>query len=148
MKFTFFLTLFLSISLTSFGQTFEGEWNGTYEGNFYKFTNVTYSSPIKLYFKLNMDSSYSVYSYSKGQNLKGRDTTIVCKVVYTFTGKDSLYLEEVEILKPQKIAPTCLQKMKLQIVQENSVILLNGTWSSDSEECGNGTIRFRKKKKK
>ncbi len=148
MKFSSFLTLIISISLNSIGQTFEGEWNGTFESNFNKFTNITITSPIKLYFKLNMDSSYTVYSYSKGQNSKKRDTTIVCKVDYKFVGKDSIYLEEVEILKPEKVAPTCLQKMKLKIVSENDAISLHGSWNSDGEECGSGSIRFRKKKKK
>ena len=148
MRFLVTIILLSLISLKSIGQLFEGEWSGTFESNLYKFTNVTYSSPIKLYFKLNMDSSYTVYSYSKGQNSKGRDTTIVCRVEYTLIGKDSIYLEEVEILKPKKVAATCLQKMRLKIEQENNSFFLSGDWEADSGQCGEGTIRFRKKKKK
>jgi len=149
MKLLFPLILTCFIGLTSLGQSLEGEWKGTFETNFYKFTNVSYSSPIKLYFKLNTDSSYDIYSYSKGPNLKGRDTTIVCKVDYKFVGKDSIYLEEIEVIKPQKTSMICLQKMKLKIEERANQIILSGTWTNDNVDCAQfGIISLSKKNKK
>ena len=137
------------LSSISYGQSLEGEWKGTFETHFFKFTNVINSSPIKLYFKLNSDSSYNVYSYSKGLDAKRRDTIIVCKVYYKMIGSDSIHLEETEIIKPQNAQSACLQKMKLKIVEKATEILLNGTWTSDSSECDQyGTITFRQKKEK
>ena len=147
-------TLIILISIYSFsnfcyGQSLEGEWDGTFETHFLKFSNVVNSSPIKLYFKLNGDNSYNVYSYSKGLDAKRHDTTIVCKVYYESIGNDSIYLEETEVIKPKNAQSVCLQKMRLKIIDKTKEILLDGAWTNNSNECAEyGTITFRQKKKR
>lgn len=137
------LVLFIFISCPCFSQSLEGEWKGSYDIDFD--VPVSIGRPIKLYFVLNKDSSYKVYSYSKGKDGDGRDTIIVCKVLYKRTAEDSLYLEEIEVLKPKNAGQNCFQKMYLKIKRKDRSILLEGTWTSTKECFGTGQIRFTKK---
>lgn len=128
-----------------FSQSLEGEWKGSFFTNTEFVSMRAIASPIKLYFKPYDDSLYNVYSYSRGFDARDRDTIIVCKVNYRFIGKDSLYLEEVEILKPKKAKPTCFQKMYLKLSKEGEILILSGTWKSDDKICSSdGTISFKK----
>lgn len=145
-------TLFLSafLFLQSASQSLEGEWKGSYA-----YDKLTYFSdfdipvdkknPINLYFKFNADSSYSIYSYSKGKDIAGKDTIVVCKVLYKKTSSDSLYLEETEVLKPSNAEPACFQKMYLKIKREKKLTILEGTWKSEGECNSSGKIKFTKK---
>ena len=134
----------------SFSQSLEGEWKGSYayakQTYFSDFDMpVDKKSPIKLYFKLNTDSSYSIYSYSKGKDIAGKDTIVVCKVLYKKTSSDSLYLEETAVLKPSNAEPACFQKMYLKIKREKKLTILEGTWKSEGECNSSGKIKFTKK---
>ena len=144
------LVLFIFLSLQSFSQSLEGEWKGSYTyGKGSSFSDfdmpVNINSPISLYFKLNKDSSYNVYSYSKGKNIAGKDTIVVCKVLYSKTAPDSLYLEETQVLKPLNAEPACFQKMYLKIKREKRLTLLEGTWESEIDCDNSGKIKFIKK---
>lgn len=138
------------LSLQCFSQSLEGEWKGSYayEKLIY-FSDfdipVDKKNPIKLYFKLNPDSSYSIYSYSKGKDIAGKDTIVVCKVLYRKTSSDSLYLEETAVLKPSNAEPACFQKMYLKIKREKKLTILEGTWKSEGECNSSGKIKFTKK---
>jgi hypothetical protein len=144
MKLISILVLFIFISCQCFSQSLEGEWKGSYDIDLD--VPVSLTRPIKLYFVLNKDSSYKVYSYSKGKDLDRRDTIIVCKVLYNRISEDSLYLEEIEVLKPTNPGESCHQKMYLKIKRKDKSLLLEGTWQSVKKECSSsGQIRFTKK---
>jgi hypothetical protein len=137
------LILFIFISLQCFSQSLEGEWKGYFTRELDIPVDIT--SPIKLYFKLNKDSSYTVFSYSKGHDADGNDTIVVCKVLYRKTSADSIYLEESQVLKPKKAPNACLQKMYLKIRREKKLTILEGTWQTEKECKGTGKIKFIKK---
>jgi len=142
MKLISILVLCIFISCQCFSQSLEGEWEGTYDIDFG--LPDMFATPTKLVFVLDKDSSYKVYSYSKGKDINNRDTIIVCKVLYNRVSEDSLYLEETEVLKPAYAKQDCLQKMKLRVKRRNRSIQLTGTWQS--AECNtHGQIRLTKK---
>jgi hypothetical protein len=143
MKTISFLFIFLFLSLPCFSQSLEGEWKGSFSTELD--IPIDIPSPIKLYFKLNKDSSYTVYSYSKGHDQKGNDTIVVCKVLYQRTAADSLYLEETLVLKPENARSSCFQKMYLSIKREKAATILEGTWKTGNECNSNGKIKFIKK---
>ncbi len=143
MKFFFFTYLFVLSFFTGSSQSLAGEWSGS-------FTDDKYDSyplkepriiPIKLYFVLNKDSSYNVYSYSSGY-----DTTVVSEVGYELIGEDSIYLEEKKVLLPKKIEIGCFQKMFLKIHKKKNTIYLRGEWECiNGKTWSSGTMRFSKK---
>lgn len=133
-----------------FSQSLVGDWKGKY----FITSNDGYSTPssiadksieIKLRIILNEDSSYSVFSYSGGRNLKNKDTTVICNVIGQLI-KDSVYLEEIEVLMPKNITPMCFQKMYLKIIRRKKVTELRGLWKNEYGNCNSGgTISFWKK---
>jgi hypothetical protein len=138
------LILFIFISLQSFSQTLEGEWRGSYD----IVSNSPYPSvdmPITLYFVLNKDSSYTIFSYSWGRDKWGDDTIVVCQVLYKMTSANSIYLEETQVLRPEKAKPACFQKMYLNIRREDKLSILEGTWKSENKCNSSGKIKFIKK---
>lgn len=101
-------------------------------------------------FILNADSSYTVHSYTKLPDSKGKDQWLVCDVYYQFLGSDSLYLEEIHRLSPDdKTLPICLQKMYLKIKERKKVLVLEGVWrnASGQEGCTSGGSIYLSKKK-
>lgn len=137
----FIIALILAIStFPGYTQLLKGEWEGS-------FTQDGNKWPIYLEFKLNADTTYSVYSYSKGLTIKGVDTVITCLVHYELISQDSLYLEEIEAIEPNKyLSATCFQKMFLQIKRYKKYIELVGEWESSPTHCNSsGKISFRKK---
>jgi len=149
MKTIFLFILFTLFGFGSYSQLLKGEWEGTYV------TNKTHY-PIYLDFVLNSDSSYSVYSYSKGslRMIKQEntiqfqtDSVVVCKVYFKFLSPDSIYLEEIEVVEPKNYADPCFQKMYLKIEIKADKIKLLGTWkASKCSNKGSGEISFWKKK--
>jgi len=114
----------------------QGVWNGQFEYN----TMGGSKSPINLYFDLKKDSTYNVYSYSRGT-----DSVVICSVKYKIIGTDSIYLEEDKVLRPKKDdGLSCFQNMKLRIRKKNNKITMAGIWNS-TENCGRGTIAFKRK---
>ncbi|MES2431540.1 MAG: hypothetical protein V4556_11420 [Bacteroidota bacterium] len=143
MKFILLTLLCTSLFFAGFCQTFLGEWSGSFTDNLND--NYSYKEyPIKLYFVLNKDSSYKVYSYSKGF-----DTIVVCNLSYVLSGKDSIYLEETKIVQPNTaVSNVCLQKMSLRFSKNKQSFALNGFWEcSSGKEYGYGNINFIKKQK-
>ena len=141
MRVTFFFIFFLLISKFNFSQSLKGEWDGHFIDNYDK------QYPIKLFFSLKKDSSYKVYSYSKGHNFKGLDTTVVCEIKYKIISADSINLQETNVLKPEKTSDViCLQKMYLKMKEKKKEIILEGNWENASKDCiSYGTITFTKK---
>ena len=138
--FLIFITVII-ISNTCYSQSLDGEWKGSMTDSYLPGTSY-----MKLFFLRNTDSSYKIFSYCKGQNSKGIDTIIVAKVNYKRKDSESIYLEEVEVLKPKKVINNCLFKMDLKITAASNDITLHGKWYS--EECRmDGTITFKKSKK-
>ena len=137
------LILFIFLSLQSFSQSLEGEWRGSYYIEF-GIGYPTITHPITLYFVLNKDSSYTIYSYSKGKDVDGNDTIVVCKVVSKKTSAHSLYLEETQVLRPVDAPVACFQKMYLDISKEDKLSILSGTWKSESYCNHSGKISFTK----
>lgn len=142
------MLLSLFLSLLSFSQSLEGEWRGSYDIE-YSMPFQKTTRPISLYFVLNKDSSYTIYSYSGGKDINGNDTVVVCKVAYKVKYKRgkirSLYLEETEVLKPLNAQPACFQKIYLDVRNEDSLSTLTGFWKSGGDCNNNGKIRFTKK---
>ena len=135
--------LFCCIGAIAFAQTITGNWKGN-------FTEGTMKYPISLEFILNADSSFTIHSYSKGFDNKGKEIWVICDVYYEFMGKDSLYLEEMHRISPEdKAEPICLQKMDLKIRERKKEWVLDGVWrnASRDEKCAaGGEIYFSKKK--
>ena len=145
MKILIPVILFFSVPFKGSSQLLKGEWTGTIITYDTAGNRLNYYPTIKLKFILN-DDVYSVYSYSDGQDTNGNDTTVVCKVYYELIGKDSIYLEEVEVIQPQNIKPLCMQKMFLKVLKKKKVTILEGLWESEPNQCATfGTIRFRRK---
>ena len=141
------LIIFIFLSFQSFSQSLEGEWRGSYDIE-YGLSYPKITRPITLYFVLNKDSSYTIYSYSRGKDIDGSDTIVVCKVAYKLVYKKtrlrSLYLEETQILRPVNAPITCFQKMYLDVRREDKLSILAGTWKSEDDCNNNGKIRFTK----
>jgi len=138
--FLIIVSFFLTSSQCN-AQKLDGEWKGLF---FDRYTNESY--PIKLYFVSDSWDTYKVYSYSKGKDRNGNDTTIVCKVFYKVIWKDSICLEEAKVLLPKKADEACLQKMFLKIKKRESGLILEGTWKIASKKCNDdsGTISLTK----
>jgi hypothetical protein len=146
-----FLLVFL-ISLTCFSQSLEGEWKGMFYLTYNP--NPQYGPPpgtfVNLKFTLNKDSSYSVTSSSNGG-----DTIFVCDVLYKRLSKDSIYLEETKVIKPNTDVIKCFKKMNLIIQERKKSIELIGTFNYvsrglcplPSAEAYSGNINFIKKEK-
>jgi hypothetical protein len=148
------LILLLSLNLFNyncFSQSLEGEWNGSFtyaeiDPKMPYYTFQTNQTPIKLTFVLNTDSSYSVYSYSNGRNSQGRDTTYVCAILFKKISSDSIYLEEMRIIKPENVPFVCGQKIYLKFEKLKRRLTLEGIWKTNPNTCGHsGEIRLSRK---
>ncbi len=149
MKHLFILFLLFLFCQQISSQSLEGDWKGkfvtTQIGPIPAPSSISEKpTAISLRFLLNKDSSYSVYSFTKGLNSKRQDTIVICKVTGVFS-KDSIYLVEVELVEPRGI-PSCFQKMALKIWKRKKITELDGTWKSEPGNCVSaGTIHFWKK---
>jgi hypothetical protein len=123
-------------------QVFQGTWKGIYitsDGAFW--------DSIKLDCKWNPDKTYSIKSYTKGKNISGKDTIVVCNVEYKIISPDSLVLTETEILQPTGISPgICFQTMELKYSSQHHFLKnLIGKWYCKPEKSkGSGFIRLQK----
>jgi len=149
MKTLFLFIVFYTISNYCYCQFLEGEWTGTFEQNFYKFTNLPSTHPIKLKFIVTNDTTYSIFSYTNGQDSSGNIVELVCKVYYKKISNDSIYLEEIEKISPNNATPSCFQKMYFKIIKKNKVTFLNGVWRNDEiGECNMyGKMTLKRKNK-
>ncbi len=127
---------------SSSSQIFAGKWKGYYYDETDK-RNYNKKQFLSIEFVLNIDSSYSAYSYT---NLS--DSRAECRLRYEIIDQDSIRLEEVEVLKPANQVDYCLQMMNLRISRsENSnELILSGRWHSSTESCGKGAIFFQKQR--
>jgi len=134
------VTTFILFSFSALSQSLEGEWKGSFSSNEIYDNETSFA----LHFTLKKDSSYKVYSYSllpEGE----MKVTVVCRMICKMIGSDSLYLEEIEQVKPQKIITACFQTMHLQINLSRREKTLTGTWETKGERCkDSGTISLRK----
>jgi|GEM_PF-3062846 len=134
----------------AFSQSLAGDWKGKFEttvsGGFIlpsDFQEKNFTA-IALRFILNQDSSYSVYSFTKGARPGQQDTIVVCKIASRISG-DSVFLEEVRVIVPADYPTPCFQKMFLKIRRTKRSTELNGTWESVGEKCASeGRIFFTK----
>ncbi len=137
------LAVFCCLSSMGLAQTITGNWKGNFSEGVMKY-------PISLEFILNADSSYTIHSYSKGFDNKGKEIWVICDVYYQFMGEDSLYLEEMHRISPEdKTEPICLQKMYLKIRERKKLLVLEGVWrnASRDEKCAAGGEIYLSKKK-
>lgn len=150
MKNILFLFTSLLISGNCLSQSLEGVWKGNYTVKGY-YSNTTIENPnisadLKIEFVLNNDSSYTVRSYKKMTDRNGDETTQECAVFYRMISSDSIYLQEMKIIKPDNVPTICLQRMYLKIIKRKHGITLEGTWETRSSECDNtGKINIYKK---
>lgn len=136
---TIILSLFfLLFSQEPFSQVLSGQWEGQYT------LDATFKIPIFLEFKWNIDSTYTVNSYSV-VNFKGKDTIAVCWVKMVMKNKHSIYLEEKEVISPIGFTTTGMQKMFLEIKQKKKKIILQGRWEDAIDSTNSGSISFWKK---
>ena|SRR5450432_351246 len=137
------------VSHQCFSQSLEGEWKGELIITSTSAKPLKAHSspvPISLKFILNQDSTYNIYSYSPVQNLPGKEIIIICKVNYKLLPKNSIYLEETEVLNPEYYFNNCFQKMYLKMIRKKKTITLYGTWENiHTEFCDSaGSIHFDK----
>lgn len=146
-----YIILFLfsaTISFTASGQSLEGDWEGTYSVDEYNYLNIRNEFFINLYFQLNSDSTYTVYSTSYFNKGEYNESKAICLMTYKMIGTDSIYLEEIKDLQSGNDELDCFQRMKLKIVIKKNQMRFIGIWDSTDDSCGKGTIGFRKKIKK
>lgn len=142
---------FFLFSYNCFTQSLAGKWEGSFTYAYVdpKMPYYTFQqdqTPIKITFVLNSDSSYSVFSYSNGPNSRGRDTTYVCAVFYKRISSDSVYLEEMRMIKPENVPTNCMQKMYLKLDKRKKGLTLEGTWKTNPNTCSSsGEIRLYRK---
>lgn len=148
MKRLILIIFFGLLSAISFSQSLAGDWEGVFETTkpepYMGHAEFTATS-IKLQFIVNKDSSYTVFSYTRGLEHHGHDTTVICKVTGEF-GKDSVYLREVTVVLPANYPSTCLMEMFLKISRNKKDVELRGVWVSVGDNCdSSGLIYFFKK---
>jgi hypothetical protein len=135
--------LFLLLSYKQgIAQKLDGEWKGSFT-----YADFPDRVPIKLHFVPDRLYTYKVYSYTKGQDARGNDTIVVCRVFYKVTWKDSICLEETKVLLPKKPGDACFQRMFLKIKLKENGLVLEGNWEDiTSKKCygGYGSIIFEK----
>ena len=125
-----------------FTQSLEGEWKGSCI-----FDKSEEKLPYALFFVLQKDSSYKIFSYSKGIDNLGTEVTAVCEVTYKIIGVDSIYLEETKQIKPKQKLSNCFAKMTFKIIKSEKLISMSGPWESISKECKDfGTMVLTKTK--
>jgi hypothetical protein len=134
------------ISVSAGAQSLVGAWEGTYTDEEYNYLNIRNDFTIQLYFQLNSDGTYSIYSTSYFYKGKQNESKIICLLNYQLVGTDSIYLEEVKEIQAGDVESSCFQRMKLKIDDKKKRMFLTGTWDSASGLCSKGTIRFQKKK--
>ncbi len=123
-------------------QIFQGTWKGIYITS-----DRAFWDSIKLDCKWNTDKTYSIKSYTKGKDISGKDTIVVCNVEYKIISADSLVLAETAILQPTGISPgICFQTMELKYSSEHHFLKsLIGKWYCKSgKDKGDGFIRLQK----
>jgi hypothetical protein len=145
MKFSSILLLSFFLSNHSFSQSLEGEWRGSFVGEFMGEKPTAFA----LHFKLNKDSTYKVYSYSLLYNPTLEvSETVVSEVLCKIISADSIYLEEIKQVKP-KGSPGCMQKFFLTLRQKKDKSLLEGRWElvNAGDKCRTeiGTVTLTKK---
>ncbi len=144
MKKLLLLSLVFACCIPLYAQSLEGEWRGSYYSN--SDIGITgISNPITLYFVLNKDSSYNIFSYSRGYDAAGNDTVVVCKVRYKKTAVNSFCLEETQVLLPKDAPASCFQSMTLELSKTKKMTVLEGTWKTDKACGSSGSIKFVKK---
>jgi hypothetical protein len=135
---------------STFCQSLEGDWKGKYVTmvnglSIFPRDMENDMTDIKLRFLFNKDSTYTVYSFTKLPRAGQSDTTIVCKLVGNVS-KDSVYLEEIEVVLPVNYPQGCFQKMFLRIREKKKFTEMNGVWASTGDKCqSSGTIYFKRK---
>ena len=60
---------------------------------------------------------------------------------------DSVYLEEMRLIKPENVPSDCRQKMYLKLDKRRKGLTLEGTWKTNSDKCylNGGEIRLYRK---
>lgn len=144
-RYIFLLLFSASISFAASSQSLEGEWKGTYTDDEFNYLNIRNEFFIDLYFQLNSDSTYTIYSTSYFNKGNYNESKAVCLVTYQMVGKNSIYLEEIKDLQSGDDPSNCFQRMKLKIVKKKNQMILTGIWDSANDSCSKGTISFRKK---
>lgn len=114
-----------------YSQSLEGEWKGEYLTiRKASVTSKEINHPISISIKFirTDDSSYNVFSYTKLKNDSGSEITAVCKLKYKMLPKNSIYLEETEVILPSNNFSGCLQKMNLKMKTLKQKTILEGSW--------------------
>jgi hypothetical protein len=152
MKLLFSIFTLSLISSNCFSQSLEGEWKGSFTYYFTDpktpyYTYQTNNKPIKVIIALNADSTYSGFSYSTGPDFRGNDTTYVCALLCKRISSDSVYLEEMKLIKPNNVSSNCGQKMYLKFGKRKRSITLEGKWKTNPKcaEDYSGEITLYKK---
>jgi hypothetical protein len=125
----------------SFSQSLEGEWRGS-------FTDATIAeskTPFALYFKLEKDSSYTVYTYTQTYEAwDGAYLTVVCQATCNIISTDSVLIEEFKQVKPKSSQDPGFQKLHLVIRTQDNKRIMEGWWEWVDNKYG-GTILLTKR---
>ena len=136
-------TICCMAALPGLSQSLAGEWNGFYNYYYGSGTMVAPASdmPLKLKITVNSDSTYKIISYSG----RGEEET-ECAVYYRKLSEDSVFLQEMRVMKPEGKTNTGLQMMYLKISRRKKTMYLEGTWRfSPGDERLVGEIYLYKK---
>ena len=135
-------------------QLLQGKWKGTFTINTKPSFTINHQSkdmevyvPIELEFVLTNDTTYSVYTYTTGHiapSLKGGLHT--AKAYYELFAKDSIYIEELEIINPPNAIHQSFMKIFLKIIPKERKTILSGTWQRGlGEGFQEGRIFFKRR---
>ena len=130
-------------------QSLQGTWVGKFNN---KQNRIEFKSPthkkIKLKIILNLDSSYTVYCYSK-DSFAGSNLNVVSKASLTFVNLAELYIKEYGYVQNINGNADNFKEMHLFIKSRENKQFLEGTWQYPLTQYFNGgDIKFVKRNNK
>ena len=143
MKIILLLGVFLFFYEIVLSQNLQGEWKG-----YFTESSTGGETAISFTFVKKNDSVFTATSTTFLKTFTHNDTA-VCVLGGGFAKKNILYLAEEKSLKPFSGTDvgTCLQLMKLRYYKTKKELVLHGTWFTETENCGSGSIHLTKKLK-
>jgi hypothetical protein len=143
MKFCCLLTGLFILCKTGTTQNIQGVWVGSFTTVSNSYSETT---KLKLVFEKLSDSTFKAFSITYFENTKKADS-VLCILQGGFVKKDLLYLREIQELKNSsnfRGENICMQLMKLFFTEKKKESMLKGTWYTEKNKCGSGTIQLTK----
>lgn len=138
------LTITLAAGVASArAQILTGRWEGSFR------TGIAIDVPISIEFKLNADSTYSIYTYTRFNTSEQYNQEVIAEADYDLVGTYSIYITEIAVVNGDGAANPCFQRMRLRFRKNKKIMLLEGAWNAVGRNCyGEGRILLTKKRNK